>query len=67
MEKQMETIKMIDTSINVPEHKAWNMRPRDKSHEIAPDLHFNSHFQTERIVSSIQRANYSTFIPTDVL
>jgi len=44
MSKQMETISLIDNSVNVPEHRAWNMRARDKSLEIAPGMHFNSHF-----------------------
>jgi cytochrome c oxidase assembly protein Cox11 len=44
LSKQMETISFIDNSVNVPEHVAWDMRPRDKSLEIAPGMHFNSHF-----------------------
>ena len=33
-----------DSCPNVPEWKAWSMRPRNKSREIGPSMKFNSHF-----------------------
>ena len=36
------------------------MRPRNKSKEIGPSMKFNSHFQAERLMSTIQ-ANTQTF------
>ena len=29
---------------NLPEWKAWEMRPRNKSKEIGPSMKFNAHF-----------------------
>ena len=49
-----------DPSPNVPEWKAWSMRPRNKSKEIGPSMKFNSHFQAERLMDTIQ-ANTQAF------
>ena len=48
---------------NVPEWQAWSMRPRNKSKEIGPSMKFNSHFQAERLMDTIQ-ANTQTFFTT---
>ena len=48
---------------NLPEWKAWEMRPRNKSKEIGPSMKFNAHFQAERLMDTIQ-ANTQTFFTT---
>jgi hypothetical protein len=51
----------LDNVPNTPEHKAWNMRPREKQREIVPAVRFNSHFQAERLVDLMQERTFSMF------
>ena len=54
LSKAREVTSRADVDVPVPEHKAWSMRPRDKSKEIGPSMRFNAHFQAERLMETLK-------------
>ena len=54
LRKAKEVTGRADVDVPQPEHKAWSMRPRDKSREIGPSMRFNNHFQAERLMEALK-------------
>lgn len=62
MKQCMQTSSLIDHSVNVPEHLAFNTRARDKSLELKrPPMHYGDHLQTERIAHQLNNTLTDTF------
>lgn len=58
---------MLDTKPNTPEHRNWRMRERCRSKEIGPEFRFNSHLQTERVMTSLQKETGCNFTQEEIV